>query len=89
MDQMWDQLLQLVCSARTAEGLDALVSTGVPAVLAVGLIMIVVAIIWQIPQAWRQVLAEKRAKHLEKPVASDGCDPAPPSDDDLPPTSDI
>ena len=89
MNHMWDQLLQLVCSARTAEGLNALVSTGVVAVLVVGIIVIAVGIVWQIPQAWRQVLAEKRAKHLEEPVASDGSDPAPPSDNDVPPTSDI
>jgi hypothetical protein len=88
MNHMWDQLLQLVCSARTAEGLNALVSTGVVAVLVVGIIVMAVGIVWQIPQAWRQVLDEKRAKQLEKPVASDDSLPAPPTGD-IPPTSDI
>jgi hypothetical protein len=86
---MWDQLLQLVCSAGTAEGLASLASTGVAAVIVVGVIVIIVGIVWQIPQAWSLVLAEERAKHLEKRVPSDGLDPAPPSDDDVPPTSDI
>ncbi len=92
---MWDQLLRLVCSARTGGGLNSLVSTGVTAVLAVGLIMFVVAIIWQIPQVWRQVLAEDRAQRLAKQgVQPSDSHPAPPTSEvpptiDIPPTSDI
>jgi hypothetical protein len=89
MNYLWDQLLQLACSAGTAEGFNSLVSTGVMALSVVGIIVIAVGIVWQIPEARKQVLAEKRAKHLEKPVAFASSEPAPSPDEDVPPTSDL
>ena len=89
MNYLWDRLLNLGCSAQTADGLNDLLSDGVIALSVVGIVVIAVGIIWQLPQAWKQVLAEKRTNRLEKPVASGGSDRALSPDDDVPPTSDI
>jgi hypothetical protein len=70
MNYLWDQLLKLDCSAGTAEVLNGLVSTGVVALSVVGIIVIAVGIVWQIPQAWKQVRAEKREKHQAGSVDS-------------------
>ncbi len=88
MDYFWDQLPRLGCSPGTTDGLNGLMSTGVMALLVVGIIVIAVGIVWQIPQAWRQVLAEKSEEHLENPVVSGGSHRSSPPDD-VAPTSDL
>jgi hypothetical protein len=88
MNYLWDQLLQLACSAGTAEGFNGLVWTGVIALSVVGIIVIAVGIVWQVPHASKEVLAEKRAKRKRQQPAPDDFHPER-YFGDLPPTSDI
>jgi len=88
MNELWDQLVQLGCSAGTAEGFNGLVSSGVMALSVVGIIVIAVGIVWQIPQARKQVLAEKRVKQ-ERPQPGSLDSNAEQHFGDLPPISDI
>jgi hypothetical protein len=85
----WHQFEQFLWWGGTPEGAVFILGMSVVAGLNIGLILIALDVIRSIPQAWREGMAEARAKRLAKQGLPTGdAHPAPPSGD-VPPTSDI
>jgi hypothetical protein len=73
----------------TPEGVLFLFAKGVVGGVILGAILTAIKVVWSIPQAWREGMAEARAKRLAKQgLPPDDSHPAPPPGD-VPPTSDI
>jgi len=95
MNYWWHQLGQLQQCAGSPEGFVVIVSMGTLGGLITAVILIAIRVVWSIPQIWREVLAEERAKRPAKQGGRRGSShlPPPASDfapiGDVPPTSDI